>query len=458
MIFSVLETMNASTTKALFGHSAILMQSQRGIVYPRQRQFCASFITMRSHCFDATRQVKYPRKMEIGQCKIQSCLGMGHAKEGISINGRFALPKLHSKRSTSSCRQDKLLLSRRTHGSTGHFKATTKVNASTERQFESSSSSSSSSSPSSFMLSSPLSSPDGAFSSSDTDTPGSSSDSQQKPRMDALHQQLTSLGIDAQDLANAVLRSVTTTDGYDSRYGKSAIRAYRSYMYPRRGKIEKANKEDIMAAATRCARQIDFLAKRHRSHETEWVRHTDTTVDAITTERTTFPLVLVLDNVRSAFNVGSIFRSADACGCSEVITTGITPHPNGSGSEKLSKSALGADLVVSTRHFDTTKEALDALRMEAPNIMLIGMETTARSRCYTDALYPPIGCEEEKGGVGVALFLGNEVTGVDTDVLPLLDEVVEIPMFGAKNSLNIAASAPVVMYEILRQWGVMKPS
>ena len=57
---------------------------------------------------------------------------------------------------------------------------------------------------------------------------------------------------------------------------------------------------------------------------------------------------------------------------------------------------------------------------------------------------------------GTAIFLGNEVTGVDTEVIPLLDMVVEIPMFGKKNSLNIAACAPVVMYEILRQWGALE--
>ena len=57
---------------------------------------------------------------------------------------------------------------------------------------------------------------------------------------------------------------------------------------------------------------------------------------------------------------------------------------------------------------------------------------------------------------GTALVLGDEVTGVDTDILPLLDAVVEIPMFGTKNSLNIAACAPVVLYEILRQWNVLR--
>ncbi len=180
------------------------------------------------------------------------------------------------------------------------------------------------------------------------------------------------------------------------------------------------------------------------------------------TRRRIFPLIVVLDNVRSAFNVGSIFRTADACGCLEIVTTGITPHPNGSGAEKISKSALGADRVIATRHFVTTKQAVEYLRTDKPNVMLVGMETTERSKCYTDIKYPGSDICIEYGQVmdgsklkGVALFLGNEVSGVDTEIMPLLDEVVEIPMFGKKNSLNVAACAPVVMYEVLRQWGVI---
>ena len=207
-------------------------------------------------------------------------------------------------------------------------------------------------------------------------------------------------------------------------------------------------------ASNRYARQIDFLSKRHRSREAEWVRHIDTS-----DQRRTFPLVLVLDNVRSANNVGSLFRSADACGCLEVLTCGITPHPNGNGAEKIGKSALGAERIVSSRHFTTTKQALDFLRKERPNLKLIGMETTERSECYTTVHYPgPSSMVGDLDGdfsfaTGVALFLGNEVSGVDTDIIPLLDQVIEIPMFGKKNSLNVAACAPVVMFEILRQWG-----
>jgi len=268
-----------------------------------------------------------------------------------------------------------------------------------------------------------------------------------------LHHHLEELGVRADELEEAYIKSITTSEGYSNHFGKPAIKAYKSFFKQKAG-------EDIDVAANRFARQIDFLAKRHRSKEAEYVRHLDTAET-----RVSFPLVLVLDNLRSAANVGSIFRSADACGCSEVLTTGITPHPNGNGAEKLSKSSLGAERVVPSRHFSTTLHAVEWLRRGRPNFRLIGMETTEHSKTYTNVSYPgrpgPRIAQENDGGEvptknspGVALFLGNEVSGVDTEIFPLLDEMIEIPMFGLKNSLNVAACAPVVMYEILRQWEV----
>lgn len=126
--------------------------------------------------------------------------------------------------------------------------------------------------------------------------------------------------------------------------------------------------------------------------------------------------------------------------------TGITAHPKGSGAEKLSKSALGAEKLVASRHFTTTREAVSALKETHPDWTFIGLETTENSKMYSDVEYPE----------RCVLLLGNEVTGLDPDLMTELDNIIEIPMFGAKNSLNIAACAPVVLYEILRQWGVSK--
>lgn len=286
-------------------------------------------------------------------------------------------------------------------------------------------------------------------------------DNSRQHRKERLHFHLHELNVNTTQLEDAALRSVTTTDGFDIHFGKSAIKAYRSYIDPSPRKLHAVLRENVDVASNRYARQIDFLSKRHRSREAEWVRHIDTS----SISRRTFPLILVLDNVRSAANVGSIFRSADACGCLEVITTGITPHPHGNGAEKLAKSALGAEHIVPSRHFATTVQAMEYLRSERSQLQLVGMETTEQSQCYTSVQYPGptkrsgvVSDEEDEGDItlapGVALFLGNEVSGVDTEILPLLDTVIEIPMFGKKNSLNVAACAPVVMYEILRQWGV----
>lgn len=267
-----------------------------------------------------------------------------------------------------------------------------------------------------------------------------------------LRKHLQALHIDATSLEAAAIQSIENpTMGYDGRYGKSAIKTFRSFLYPKQTTPDD-DPIKLNAAAARCAQQIDFLLKRHKSHEADWVRHHDDPTNEQRPRRS-FPLILVLDNVRSAFNVGSIFRTADAVGCRQVITTGITPHPNGSGAEKLRKSALGADLLVDSRHFVTTRDAIAWLRTELPEYRIIGMETTAQSVLYTDYEYP---LDNNNNDSGVVLVLGNEVTGVDTEVMKDLDAIVEIPMFGAKNSLNIAACAPIVLYEIIRQWSLRK--
>jgi len=273
-------------------------------------------------------------------------------------------------------------------------------------------------------------------------------------RIELLNEQLKLIGVDAKALNDASLASIQDpTQGYDGSFGKSAIKTYRAFAFPSSSSSKKNSDGDdkvqdpvkLSAHAGRVARQVDFLIKRHKSHQTEWVRHHD----SLQQQRQVFPLFLVLDNLRSAFNVGSIFRTADACGCQAVFTTGITPHPNGSGSDKLQKSALGAEAVIESRHFSTTQQAIEYLREEYhPDLKILGMETTDKSEIYTKLDYM------EYRETGVALVLGNEVTGVDTEIMSKLDAIVEIPTFGAKNSLNVAACAPVVLFEILRQWKV----
>ena len=137
-------------------------------------------------------------------------------------------------------------------------------------------------------------------------------------------------------------------------------------------------------------------------------------------------------------------------------TVGITPHPNGNGAEKLQKSALGAETIVPHRHFSSVQEAIDSIRSspDLASYQIIGMETTHKSVDYTQVDYSSYYYDdnERSSRRGIVLVLGNEVTGVPPSVLDQLDVIVEIPTFGVKNSLNVAACAPIVVYEILRQW------
>ena len=151
-----------------------------------------------------------------------------------------------------------------------------------------------------------------------------------------------------------------------------------------------------------------------------------------------FPIHLVLDNLRSAFNVGSLFRTADTARISRILTCGYTAHPP---HPRLEKTALGTLSYVGTEHFATTAAAVESLKGQ--RIPVYALETTSQSKSYVDVRFPrPLG-----------LVLGNEALGVDREIIDLCDEVVEIPMFGFKNSLNVASACSVVLFEILRQWG-----
>ena len=183
-----------------------------------------------------------------------------------------------------------------------------------------------------------------------------------------------------------------------------------------------------------------------RSKDDDWgeetrfeIRNRDTPLTVDEYERQEkFPIHLVLDNLRSAFNVGSLFRTADTARISRILTCGYTAHPP---HPRLEKTALGTIPFVSTKHFETTAAAVAALRHEC--IPVYALETTSQSRSYVDVSFPrPLG-----------LVLGNEALGVEREIIDACDEVVEIPVFGYKNSLNVASACSIVLFEVLRQWG-----
>lgn len=149
------------------------------------------------------------------------------------------------------------------------------------------------------------------------------------------------------------------------------------------------------------------------------------------------PIHVVLDNIRSAYNVGSFFRTADAAGAEHLHLCGLTAYPP---NEKLSKTALGAMDYVPWTYYENTEAAVEQLQRR--KIPLIALETRRDAESYLDFDWPQ----------PVALILGHEVDGVSESVLAVCNRVVSIPMYGYKNSINVATAFGVVLFEIARRW------
>lgn len=150
------------------------------------------------------------------------------------------------------------------------------------------------------------------------------------------------------------------------------------------------------------------------------------------------PVIIVLDNVRSGYNVGSVFRTADAFAAEAIYLCGITCYPP---HKEIEKTALGADKTVSWKYFKTTADAVN--------------ETKARG-------YKVYAVEQAQGSIflnqasvinesyAIALIFGHEINGVQQAIMDMCDGCIEIPQEGTKHSLNIAVSAGVVLWEFFR--------
>jgi 23S rRNA (guanosine2251-2'-O)-methyltransferase len=143
-------------------------------------------------------------------------------------------------------------------------------------------------------------------------------------------------------------------------------------------------------------------------------------------------IVVLLDNVRSAGNTGSVFRSADAFRIGEVILGGYTPCPP---HRELTKTAIGAEKNVLWRHTDNILAALSELKSQG--YLLVALEHTENSMSL-EKWDPP----HDR----LALVFGNEVYGVQQDVLDACDHCIEIPQYGTKHSLNVSVCAGIVMW------------
>ena len=144
-------------------------------------------------------------------------------------------------------------------------------------------------------------------------------------------------------------------------------------------------------------------------------------------------VIIVLDNVRSLSNIGSFFRTADAFRIGEIFLCGITACPP---HREIHKTALGAEDSVRWRYFDTTEDACKYLKEN--NYVINAVEQIENSVMLND--YVPV----ERS----AYIFGNEVDGVDDEVLPYCDSAIEIPQEGTKHSLNVSVSSGIVMYHL----------
>lgn len=151
------------------------------------------------------------------------------------------------------------------------------------------------------------------------------------------------------------------------------------------------------------------------------------------------PLTVVLDDVRSLYNVGSVFRSSDAFRVEAVYLCGITatpPHP------EIHKTALGGEDSVAWRYFNTATEAVQSLHDEGVTVYSIeqveGSTKLQNLQLDTDKRY--------------AVVLGNEVKGVHQEVVDMSDGCLEIPQFGTKHSLNVSVTAGMVIWEVAKQF------
>ena len=153
--------------------------------------------------------------------------------------------------------------------------------------------------------------------------------------------------------------------------------------------------------------------------------------------------IVIAHNIRSAHNIGSIFRTADGCGVEKIFLTGYTPTPATKETVYLTrahkdfaKTALGAEKNMAWEYQEDVMEPISQLK--AKQYQIIALEQDERSINYRR--YQPM--------LNVALFIGNEVDGVDAEVLQRADGIIEIPMRGQKNSLNVSVAFGIAAFEI----------
>ena len=152
-----------------------------------------------------------------------------------------------------------------------------------------------------------------------------------------------------------------------------------------------------------------------------------------------FPIIVILDNIRSLNNVGSFFRTSDAFNIEKIYLCGITAKPP---HREIQKTALGATETIAWEHIESTVELVQKLKREGVSIASIEQaETTTLLQNIPSLSYNKI-----------ALVFGNEVDGVDQKVINQSNHIIEIPQFGTKHSLNVSVCAGVVLWEFAKKY------
>jgi tRNA G18 (ribose-2'-O)-methylase SpoU len=149
-------------------------------------------------------------------------------------------------------------------------------------------------------------------------------------------------------------------------------------------------------------------------------------------------LKILVPNIRSLHNIGSIFRSSDAFGVSEIILSGYSPTPP---RPEINKTAIGAEEFVKWRYEKNADECL--LKLKQKGYYIIGLEQTNVSTPLPDF--------EAQNHEKICIVLGSEVSGIENSLLHLVDEYVAIPQFGRKHSLNVSVAAGIILYAVLEK-------
>lgn len=222
-----------------------------------------------------------------------------------------------------------------------------------------------------------------------------------------------------QEFSNLLKSSLRECSRYLQKRGDSTIPVLANYRLEDKKQVIQL-RDLLVKQSDKFLRDSDIIIKRYDSLDHK--------------KKKNFPLVLILDNLRSAFNVGAIIRTAECLGVSEIALCGYTPDAE---NRKVKETAMGTLEFVKLSTYDSAEAAITSFRAKGHEI--VALELTNNS-------IPLSGYTPDKQ---VALVLGNESLGIDEEVLQQCDKALEIKMHGVKNSLNVSNAVAIAVYEII---------